>query len=96
MLSKVNTLKSVAEGLKQGRTLKSDVALAKATGLTRQSISKALSGTHNFSVTTLLAIAEANGQELVLVPRQVARAILGTDAPPGQTVQSMTDDLRNL
>src|SRR2546428_12019917 len=73
----MNTLKSIAESLRHGRKDTSDVELASKTGLTRQSVSRALSGKHNFNVTSLLAIAEATGQEVLLVPREVARALSG-------------------
>ena len=92
----MNTLKSIADSLEQGRKEKSDVALAKLTGLTRQSVARALSGDHNFSVTTLLAIAEANGQEVMLVPRDVARALAGSNLPPSPSVSTIAGDLRNL
>ncbi|MDO8778368.1 MAG: helix-turn-helix transcriptional regulator [Burkholderiaceae bacterium] len=92
----MNTLKSIAESLRQGRKNLSDVELAKQTGLTRQSVRRAMSGEQNFNVTTLLAIAEANGQEVVLVPRDVARALSGTNLPPSQAVSTMTDELRKL
>lgn len=92
----MNTLKNIAENLRQGRGVANDVALAKQTGLTRQSISRALSGDHNFNVTTLLAIAQANGQEVMLVPRDVARALAGTHQPLGQTVPTMADELKRL
>lgn len=92
----MNTLKSIADSLRQGRRDASDVELASKTGLTRQSVSRALSGVHNFNVTTLLAIAEANGQEVLLVPREVARALTGANQPPGMRIATMTDALRNL
>ena len=91
----MNTLQAIAEALSQGRAAKSDVALAEVSGLTRQSIARALSGDHNFSVTTLLAIAEANGQEVLIVDREVARAITNT-APGAVSVPTITSDLRNL
>lgn len=92
----MNTLKDLAASLLQGRDDASDVDLATRAGLTRQSVSRALSGVHNFNVTTLLAIAEANGQEVVVVPRDVARALTGAGALPSQNVSTMTDKLRSL
>jgi DNA-binding phage protein len=91
----MNTLSSIAESLRQGRKEAFDVDLAKKTGLSRQSISKALSGKHNFNVTTLLAIADANDQEVMVVPRDVARAFKGSNliAP---RVATMTDELKEL
>lgn len=92
----MNTLQSIAEGLAAGRQGTSDVALAQQTGLTRQSIGRALSGQHNFSVLTLLAIAQANGQEVMLVPRDAARAITGPRQAPAQSVSTMADELKHL
>lgn len=92
----MNTLGNLAASLRQGRQDATDIELASRTGLTRQSVSRALSGVHNFNVTTLLAIAEANGQEVVVVPRDVARALTGAGAPPSQNVSTMTDELRGL
>lgn len=94
----MNTLSSIAESLRQGRKVRkgnSDVELACKTGLSRQSIGKALSGNHNFNVTTLLAIAEANDQEVLVVPREVARALKGSNLS-ASSVATITDDLKNL
>jgi DNA-binding phage protein len=96
MLILMNTLASIAESLDQGRKSSSDVALAAQTGLTRQSVSRALSGKQNFNVTTLLAIAEANGQEVLILPREAARALMGSNMTPAKSVSTMTDDLKNL
>jgi hypothetical protein len=95
LLTIVNTLNSIAESLRQGRKATSDVELASQTGLTRQSVSKALSGKHNFNVTTLLALAEANGQEVLVVPREVARALRGSNLS-APSVATITDDLKSL
>lgn len=92
----MNTLGVIADSLRQGRKITSDVALAAKTGLTRQSVSRALSGKQNFNVTTLLAIAEANGQEVLIVPREVARAFMGSNIAPAKSVSTMTDDLKSL
>lgn len=73
-----------------------DVDLASKTGLTRQSISRALSGAHNFNVNTLLAIAEANGQEALLVSRDVARALVGSGLPTARLVPALSDGIRDL
>lgn len=92
----MNTLKSIAESLRHGCKDTSDVKLASKTGLTRQSVSRALSGKHNFNVTSLLAIAEATGQEVLLVPREVARALSGAGQPPSKSVSTMIDELKDL
>jgi transcriptional regulator with XRE-family HTH domain len=91
----MNTLSSIAESLCQGRKGNSDVELASKTGLSRQSIGKALSGNHNFNVTTLLAIAEATDQEVLVVPREVARALKGSNLS-APSVSTITDGLKKL
>ena len=91
----MNTLKGIAESLRLGQKGAFDVELASKTGLSRQSIGRALSGEHNFNVNTLLAIAEANGQEVLIVPREVARALQGSHLAP-QSIPTMADDLKSL
>ena len=92
----MNTLKAIAKGLASGRKPLTDTDLARQTGLTRQSISRALSGEHNFGVTTLLAIAEANGQEVLIVPRDVARAFEYSGQLNIQHVTTMTEGLQDI
>ncbi len=92
----MNTLKAIAKGLVSGRKPLTDIDLARQTGLTRQSISRALSGEHNFGVTTLLAIAEANGQEVLIVPRDVARAFEYSGQLNIQHVTTMTEGLQDI
>ena len=92
----MNTLKAIAKGLVSGRKPLTDSDLARQTGLTRQSISRALSGEHNFGVTTLLAIAEANGQEVLIVPRDVARAFEYSGQLNVQHVATMTEGLQDI
>jgi len=92
----MNTLKAIANALLAGRQKTTDIDLARQTGLTRQSIGRALSGEHNFGVTTLLAIAEASGQEVLIVPRHVARALTASDQLNTRHVKTMTEDLGKL
>lgn len=92
----MNTLKAVAKGLASGRKPLTDIDLARQTGLTRQSISRALSGEHNFGVLTLLAIAEANGQEVLIVSRDVARAFEHSGQLNIQHVTTMTEGLQDI
>ncbi|MDO8694679.1 MAG: helix-turn-helix domain-containing protein [Sheuella sp.] len=92
----MNTLKAIADSLLTGRRKTTDIDLARQTGLTRQSIGRALSGEHNFGVTTLLAIAEANDQQVLIVPSQVARALIASNQLSIPHVQTMTEDLGDL
>lgn len=73
-----------------------DVELARRTGLTRQSIRRAMTGDQNFSVTTLLAIAEANGQEILIVPREAARALTTSTPTDAQHIPPVTNAVRNI
>ncbi len=92
----MNTLRTIAEGLRQGRKGMSDVELARKTGLTRQSVSRALSGEHNYNVNSLLAIAEANEQVVMLIPRDAARALMGINEPEIPPIATMTSGLLSL
>jgi DNA-binding phage protein len=88
------TIASIAKSLNDGTKGVPDIQLAAQTGLTRQSVSRARSGKHNFNVTTLLAIAEAAGLEVLILPRDVAKALR---APAnGMSIPTMIDDLKNL
>lgn len=94
----MNTLKSIAEDLRNGqyKARLPDVELARQTGVTRQSISRALSGRQNFNVTTLLAIAESLELDVMLVPKDVSRALVESGNHDIQRVATMADHLRNL
>lgn len=92
----MTSLKSLAESLRRGRKIPNDVDIASRTGLTRQSVSRALSGKQNFTVTTLLALAEANEQEVMLVPREVARALLGDDNSSTNRILTIADRVKEL
>ena len=96
VLTIMNSLKDLSRALESGRKDLSDVALAKRTGLTRQSIAHAFSGTKGFNVTTLLAIAEANDQVVMIVPKEVARAISTSPLPKPKSVSTMTEHLKDL
>ena len=92
----MNTLKSLAESLRRGRKIASDVDLAARTGLTRQSVSRSLSGHQNFTVLTLLALAHANDQVVMLVPREAARALLEDNTLPYESIPTVADRVRML
>ena len=92
----MNTLQSIADSLNHARQGATDVDLSSKTGLTRQSVGRALSGQQNFNVTSLLAIAEALDMEVVIVPKGTARALAGTTNPLAPHVTTMTDQLRKL
>jgi transcriptional regulator with XRE-family HTH domain len=61
------------EGISQER-LRSDV------GVSRQTLTNVLSGSHDYKLTTLLAVADRLGFEMVLLPKEAAAGLSSTDA----------------
>lgn len=92
----MSTLENLANTLRQASQSRSHSDLALQTGLTRQSIARALSGEENFTVTTLLAIAEATGHQVLVVPNEVARAISVSGDGTSVRIRSVTDSLKDL
>jgi DNA-binding phage protein len=91
---KMNSLASIADSLRAVARGTSDVQIANRTGLTRQSVAKALSGQHGYNVLTLLAITEALELELLIVPRDVARAL--RTPINAVSVPTMIDSIKDL
>lgn len=57
--------------------------LKEQAGISQRTLTKVLSGREDFKVSTLLALADRLGLELVLVPREAARAVgAGTVTEP--------------
>lgn len=96
------SLKALSSELVQAKNAKglSDLALAKASGVTRQSIARALSGKENFGVTSLLSIADALGLVVMLVPAEAAQALRDIHAhntsTPEPSIPSVVDQIKNL
>jgi transcriptional regulator with XRE-family HTH domain len=55
-------------------------ALALAAGVSRRTLTHALDGEHDIKVTTLIAVADRLGLELVLLPKGAVRAAPGIEA----------------
>jgi DNA-binding phage protein len=92
-MSTIQTLSTDLSAAKASMKL-SDAAFARACGVTRHSIRRALSGNENFTVTTLLAMADAVGLSVMLVPKDAASALrYRTDTTP---VRSAVDSLKDL
>lgn len=96
----MNAIESVSQALakaQRSRNLK-DSTLAERVGVTRQTVSRALRGTEDFRVSTLLALADQLGLELVLVPKGTGRGLVGDSmvTAPAEPVRSQADQLRNL
>ncbi len=92
----MSTVKQIASLLRRAAGGRTDVDLARATGLARQSIARALRGEQNFNVNTLLALAEATGHQVMIVPRAVARALSDDGLPRVPAIRTMTDDLKDI
>ena len=95
----MNTLKAVSAELLQAKETRglTDAALARQTGIQRLTVARAMSGRENFGLSTLLVLADRLGLELMLVPKDAARALRGPGAGEVQSpVRSLVDDLRSL
>jgi transcriptional regulator with XRE-family HTH domain len=67
-------------------------ALRQSAGVSRQTLTNVLKGTEDFKVSTLLALADRLGLELLLVPKAAAR---GLREPPGApVVETVVDRVR--
>lgn len=68
------------------------LALSQAAGLTRRTLAQVLSGRHDFKLTTLLALLDKLGLEVMIVPKGAAAGLAAepaaTAAPP---VKSLID-----
>jgi len=64
--------------------------LADAAGVSRQTLSKVLSGRADLRLTTLFALADRLGLEVLLVPQEIAQG-LDTDAVAKPRVQNIVE-----
>ena len=73
-------------------------ALRKNVGISRQTLTNVLSGNSDFKVTTLLAIADRLGLDVIILPKTAARGLEDelTPRPPivKTTVQAALDRLQ--
>src|SRR5690625_1094126 len=65
-------------------------ALASSAGVSRQTLSNVLSGRSDLRVTTLMALADRLGLELMLVPREVAPGMMPQEED-GPRIKSVVD-----
>lgn len=66
--------------------------LAESAGVARQTLTKVLSGREDFKVSTLLALADKLGLELVMVPKGAAEGLHASTGAPA--VESLVDRVR--
>lgn len=78
------TLQRLAEILRRKLQLSglSQQSLRTAAGISKQTLTNVLSGSADYKVTTLLAVAERLGLEVVLVPKGAAEAVHAELAAP--------------
>lgn len=84
----MRTLAEVSDMLAQHALQSSygKLKLAEDSGVTYRTLQHVLSGTKDYKVSTLMAVADRLGLELVLVPKEAARGM--TDARPEPEVRS--------
>lgn len=76
---------------------KGKMALCDEAGITARTLRNVLSGSEDYKVSTLLALVNRLGMELVIVPREVAGAVQSPSAPVSQvktSVQAALDKLK--
>ncbi|WP_145925253.1 helix-turn-helix domain-containing protein [Bordetella sp. H567] len=91
-------MKSISEISAQLRTVMrhngvTQESVRESAGISRQTMVNVLKGTEDFKVSTLLAVADRLGLELLLVPKDAARGLQPpTAAAP--VVETMVDQVR--
>ncbi|GAA4412226.1 hypothetical protein GCM10011450_26770 [Advenella faeciporci] len=96
----MTTLFSISQTLrKQFQALKlTQETVRKDTGITRRTLTNVLSGKQDYKLTTLLAIADRLGLDVVLLPKEATRGInlTATPTPPkvSSAVQATLERLR--
>jgi transcriptional regulator with XRE-family HTH domain len=88
----MRTLEQLATTLRQRikRLKVTQEALSEDAGISRQTLSKVLSARADLKVTTLFAIADRLGFEVLLVPKEVAPGMMSVDEPEAH-VKSVVD-----
>jgi transcriptional regulator with XRE-family HTH domain len=66
--------------------------LREAAGLSRQTMANVLKGTEDYKLSTLLAVADRLGLELLLLPKAAARGLQTTSSGP--VVETVVDRAR--
>ncbi|RYZ10967.1 MAG: helix-turn-helix domain-containing protein [Comamonadaceae bacterium] len=80
----MQTIAQVAETLRLARERRSitQAALRDAAGVSRRTLTKVLGGKDDLRLSTLLAVADRLGLELLLVPKGAATAVTAGDTVP--------------
>lgn len=80
----MQTIAQVARSLRHARERLSitQAELRDAAGVSRRTLTKVLGGSDDFRLSTLLAVADRLGLELLLVPKGAATAVTAGDTEP--------------
>jgi DNA-binding XRE family transcriptional regulator len=70
--------------------------LRESAGVSRQTMNNVLGGKADYKVSTLLAVADRLGLEVVLVPKSAARGLGGFDQGDEVQIESVVDRARKL
>lgn len=87
----MRTLPQIANAL-QGQLKRKSLtqeSLRREIGISKQTLTNVLSGSHDYKVTTLLAVCDRLGLDLLLVPRELGGAVHETPREP--VVKSVVD-----
>ncbi|APW38314.1 hypothetical protein RD110_14865 [Rhodoferax koreense] len=89
----MKSIADIANGLRSQlkATGMTQAALRAAAGLSARTLTLLLSGSHDFKLSTLLAVADRLGLEMVLVPKGAAAGLPQAGAAPASTVPSLID-----
>lgn len=69
-------------------------SLRRETGISKQTLTNVLSGTHDYKLTTLLAVCDRLGLDVLLVPRELGEAV--RESPSAPVVKSVVDAAMDL
>lgn len=92
----MRTLQQIASALRSSlkrRSLTQEV-VRRETGISKQTLTNVLSGSHDYKVTTLLAVCDQLGLDLVLVPKELGGIV--DDKPREPVVKSVVDAALDL
>jgi transcriptional regulator with XRE-family HTH domain len=87
----MRTLQQIADTLQsqlKRRSLTQE-GLRRETGISKQTLTNVLSGSHDYKATTLLAVCDRLGLDLLLVPKELGGAV--QERPSTPVVKSVVD-----
>lgn len=90
----VNSIHEISAALREALSVSGlkQQDLREAAGVSRQTLANVLKGTEDYKLSTLLALADRLGHELVLLPKAAARGLQAKKAEP--VVETVIDQVR--